>query len=203
MPRSRRNAPYGLTANDMRIRGVPGFNPRKRSVGNGRSAMLLGRLDGITLLGRKPIPRSALKGWHVGYIPEGKRLVLIRSTKRKVGVDALSASVRKRHREFHERDARAAVLYDLPDAVGAKQQAGLIESLTYVVPPSVDSPSKQGYRWVHAFGDHGESGHGPMNGEPKKYPTSLMPALDVDRHDNLFVRRRPGNKYDVTTWIYW
>lgn len=165
--------------------------------------MLLGTLNGLTLHGREPCSKLALKGWYVGYIPEGKRLVLMRKTRRELPVEALSSSVRARHRQFHEEAPKKAILYDMPNTRGQKQEVGLIESLTYVVPPSVKSPSKSGYRWVHAFGDHGESGHGEMTDEPKEYPTYLMPALDVDQAGNLSIRRRPGNKYDVTEWIYW
>ena len=211
--RSRRNGALGLTAADYERRGVPGFsgyNPRSamgrrhaRGTGSGRSAMLLGTLNALKLHNHEPCSRQALKGWYVGYIPEGKRLVLMRKTRREVPVEALSASVYARHRQFHEQAPRKAILYDLPTTKGLKEQVGLIESLTYVVPPSVNSPSKSGYRWVHAFGDHGESGHGEATDQPKQYPTHLMPALDVDKAGNISIRRRSGNKYDVTEWIYW
>lgn len=210
--RARRNGALGLTAADYERREVPGFsgyNPRsamgrrRLGGGNGRSAVLLGTLDALVLHGRTPCSKQALKGWYVGFIPEGKRLICMRRTRREVPLDALSLSVRQRHRQFHGQAPSKAILYDLPNTKGSKEQVGLIESLTYVVPSSVKSPSKSGYRWVHAFGDHGESGHGEATERTTTYPTHLMPALDVDRAGNISVRRRPGNKYDVTTWIYW
>jgi hypothetical protein len=82
------------------------------------------------------------------------------------------------------------------------RQLGLIRSLTYSIPPNLRSPEKKGFNWVHAFGDHGESGHGPLTRE-KKYPDHLKPMAMIDRKGNLFIVRRPKNKYHVTKWIYW
>ncbi len=64
------------------------------------------------------------------------------------------------------------------------------------------SPEKRGFKWVHLFGDHGEGGHGSFKGE-KQYPDRLKPALLVNLNGDLFIRRRPGNKFDVSKWIYW
>ncbi len=72
-----------------------------------------------------------------------------------------------------------------------------------MTPRHIPSLQKRHSRWVHEFGDHGESGHGAHDGRIKGYPTKLMPMLCRDSAGNFFIKRKPGNKYDVTEWIYW
>jgi hypothetical protein len=161
---------------------------------------LLGHLSELVLNDGRTCSRKKLAGLFLGWLPSKRDLVIVRKTTAKPGrVDSRVAAL---HRKFHDAPPRRAVSYELPDVVGPLREVGLIKSISYVVPENVASPSKRGANWVHAFGDHGEEGHGPVTRE-KKYPTSLMPSLVTDRRGNLFIKRRKGNKYKVTEWIYW
>lgn len=171
------------------------------------SGLLLGHLTALVVVtpGGREIAAGdkQLKGWFVGWMPDAKKdFVFVKQAKGRPG--AVSAKVIKVFRQFHNSAPQRASVWNRPDPVGAPTLVGLIKSLTYVIPSWMKSPQKSGYKWVHAFGDHGESGHGPINGRGEKvYPQKLMPAIYQDRAGNIFVKRRAGNKYDVTEWIYW
>jgi len=173
------------------------------------SGLILGHLTALVLRrGNREfhVSPSRLRGWFVGWVPTAsKDFVLVKAMRgRVVQPGPLSAKAISVFKQFHGHAPKRATVYDRPDPVGGLHEAALIKSLTYVVPEWIDSPEKRGAKWVHAFGDHGESGHGPIDTRGEKvYPTRLMPALLEDSVGNIYVKRRPGNRYDVTKWIYW
>jgi hypothetical protein len=198
----RRNSPYGSTIAE---RQLAGGNPRARA-GNLRasqSGVCLGRLDELVFETQDGIGKftpQQLRGLFVAWIPSGKRLAIVRKAKGIPG--QLDSATRQVHQQFHDSAPSRASVYQEADPVGRQHAVALIRSLTYVVPQSIKSPQKHGYKWVHAFGDHGESGHGPMRRE-KTYPDSLKPLLITDDVGNFWIKRRAGNKFSVTDWIYW
>lgn len=194
-PLRRRNAPWGSTSAEA-DRTRTG-NPR----GTGKSGVYLGKLDDMVVEVRGVAKHMKPGSLHVAWVPSKRDLALVVKSSAKPGT--VDAATRVTHQKFHASPMTKAVAYDWPTPVGRLTQIGLIRSLTYVVPQNVKSPTKHGYKWVHAFGDHGESGHGPMRNGEKVYPDSLKPALCKDTRGKLFVCRRPGNKYKVTDWIYW
>ena len=146
------------------------------------------------------VSKSALRGAYLAWMPSTDDFAVVFPTRGNPG--RLSPAVQRIHREFHDSAPKRAVAYEWPDRVGALRSAGRVRSLTYIVPRAINSPEKQNYRWVHAFGDHGESGHGEYEGT-KTYSRRLMPELMIDGRNHMFIKRRPGNRYDVTKWIYW
>jgi hypothetical protein len=106
----------------------------------------------------------------------------------------LPASVERAHRKFHQAPSAKAVMANVPDSAGGEITVGLVKSLTYLVPPQINSPEKNPHHWHHAFGDTGHKGG-------DHYPERVMPALVRDRAGNLFIRRRPGNIFRVDTWL--
>lgn len=193
---SRRNSPYGSTSAEREMSG----NPRRSGSGSG---VLLGTLDelvvdqgGETITAKK----SRLRGLYLAWIPSSKSLAIVRKALGQPG--ELSNATRQIHKLFHNTEPTASATYEWPERTGREYRLGLIRSLTYVVPPKIKSPEKHGYKWVHKFGDHGEEGHGPMRGE-KQYSDTLKPYLLENAKGDLFIQRRPGNKFDVTKWIYW
>ncbi len=173
-------------------------NPRGRA---GKSGVYLGKLDEIVVETGGRTFHLDSKTLHVAWVQSKRDLALVLKSRAKPGkVDAQSVAI---HQKFHASPMTKAVAYEWPTPVGRLRKIGLIRSLTYVVPPGVNSPTKHGFKWVHAFGDHGESGHGPMRNGEKVYPDMLKPSLCEDEKGNYFVCRRPGNKYKVTDWIYW
>lgn len=202
--RNPRNAPWGSTIAEA----TQLANPRKRAATgsglarkSGGSGTYLGKLVELVVDTTKGAKRLTLRREHLAWVPTKRALAIVFSSKAKPGV--LDGASRRTHLKFHASQVAKTVAYDWPTPVGKLHQLGLIRSLTYVVPPGVKSPVKQGFRWVHAFGDHGESGHGPMRNGEKVYPDKLKPALMEDAQGNLFIVRRPGNKFNVTDWIYW
>lgn len=194
--RSRRNSPFGSTSAERELGG----NPQRATSGSG---VLLGMLDElvIEIRGRThSASKSRLRGLYLAWMPSEKSLAIVRKAPGNPGM--LSDDTRRIHKLFHNTEPSASATYDWPERTGQERRVGLIRSLTYVVPPKIRSPEKQGFKWVHAFGDHGEAGHGPIRGE-KRYSDSLKPLLLENRKGELFIQRRPGNKFDVTKWIYW
>jgi hypothetical protein len=175
----------------------------KRSIGGvGAGAILLGHLTEIVLSNGMKVNEGYLHKLYVAWLPSRKDLVVVKKVNARPG--RVDADAIRRHRKFHGSAPKKAATYDLPERRGRQTQVGLIESLTYVVPNDVDSPEKANISWFHKFGDHGESGHGSVEeGEDKKYPQKYMPMLLTDDAGNLTIKRRPGNKYKVTDWIFW
>ena len=172
----------------------------KRSV-NGQSGVMLGNLTELVLADGSVASHQSLKGLYLAWMPHQNELAIV---KKKAGKPApVSRESKAIFKKFHQSNSRRAATYEWPIMSGRKTLEGLIRSLTYVVPQTIKSPGKHGARWVHAFGDHGESGHGPVTEREKKYPERLMPALYSDAKGNLIIKRRSGNKYKVTEWIYW
>ncbi len=176
-------------------------NPRRR----GGSGVLLGVLDELvvdSLDGKSTMTASKarLRGMYLAWMPGEKALAIVRKAKGTPGT--LGGEARRIHKLFHNVDPTKSATYDWPERGGNERRVGIIRSLTYVVPPSLDSPEKKNHRWVHKFGDHGEEGHGPFR-DRKQYSDSLKPLLLENGRGELFIQRRPGNKYDVTEWIYW
>jgi hypothetical protein len=215
--RRRRNGAFGADAGEY---GHAGWNPRRRnptqqrtrtqqhhpglirSVSGQRSGVLLGQLvelvcdvEGETLSANP----ARLRGLFVAWMPGYQDLAIVRRAHGPVG--RLSEATIGIHRQFHASAPRKASSWNWPERGGARPM-GLIRTLTYVVPEWVESPEKRGFKWVHNFGDHGELGHGEIQGEVE-YADTLKPMLLENRHGDLFIQRRPGNKYDVTKWIYW
>ncbi len=197
-----RNAPWGMSTERERV-NPRHMGKRRISGGDGSSGILLGSLTELEIRkgdGEERVVKP--KGAYLAWIPTSKTLAIVYKVKGAPSSRNLPESVRRAHQVFHNAPPKAAVQYKWPDPVGTKRTIGYVKTITYTVPASISSPSKRGYRWVHAFGDHGESGHGPL-GRPKQYPQSLMPALQVDSAGNAYITRRPGNKFKVTDWIYW
>jgi hypothetical protein len=147
-------------------------------------------------------------GSFLGWLPAGRKLVVVKKAKgQKVltNVRMPASTVGKIqgvHRKFHGVSPQKFNTYVWPDAVGKLTPVGLIVSLIYDIPPGLRSPGKVRYQWNHEFGDHGERGHGRVSGQGN-YPEKLMPLLVKDQKGNLFIKRRPGNKFYVTDWLYW
>lgn len=161
--------------------------------------MLLGQLVELVLHDGRKMSASKLRGTFLAWMPSSNNFAVV--TRAKAAPGALSAKSREVFRRFHKTETKKAAAYDWPTP-SSKTQVGRLKSLTYVVPQAVKSPEKHGFRWVHEFGDHGERGHGQHDGF-KGYPTHLMPMLLRGNDGSIHIKRMPGNKYDVTEWIYW
>jgi hypothetical protein len=206
--RRRRNGVMGSTIAEHEHlgwnpnRGRRGRYPGSINIDGHRSGVLLGHLAELvvdTPSGTFSASPQMLKGLFLAWMPGGQELIVVR---RKAGrAVPLSAETINIHRQFHEVEPQRAVTYDRPTKHGMKK-VGLIKTITYVIPEGVKSPGKAGAKWVHHFGDHGEEGHGPMRGE-KQYPDRFKPLLLENEDGDFIIQRRPGNKYDVTKWIYW
>jgi hypothetical protein len=193
--RNPRNSPYGSTSAEYAHHANPG---RK----TGGSGTLLGHLDDLVVCRNgkdSQVPKSRMRGLFVAWMPGSRDLALVR--KKGPARGAVSPTAASLFRQFHGSNPKAGS-YEWPDPVGGLREIGRLRSITYVVPETIKSPEKTGFRWVHAFGDHGESGHG-LHTKTKSYPERLMPALCEDSRGALFIRRKPGNKYYVSRWIYW
>jgi len=170
--------------------------------------VLLGHLVEMVLMtarGDRKAGPGSLKGLYLAWFPSQKNFGIVRKIKgaKRRTLSALSSKDREVYQKFHQNAIQRITDFKLPDPVGTVLPLGRLRSLTYVTPRHIPSLQKRHSRWVHAFGDHGESGHGPHDGRIKGYPTSLMPVLARDDAGNFFIKRKPGNKYDVTEWIYW
>lgn len=166
------------------------------------SGVLMGNLTEIVVRknGRDRVikPKKCLIGW----IPKGKHVAVLKKAKNPPRAGGVSNAVKKIHKKFHKTKSNKTEMYEWPDAVGKKVNVGRIVSLTYVVPKSLRSPGKNGFRWHHEFGDHGERGHDNVD-ESGNYPQKYMPMLQKDSKGNYYIKRMPGNKYYVTDWLYW
>lgn len=174
-----------------------------RVKGGAATGVDLGILESMELEdGRTLHPR----GCHLAWMPQQRALAI--TIKARGRPARLSSATKRVHRQFHASEPQRAVTYEWPDQRGSLRLLGLMRKITYIVPKHIRSPDKRQadgmpIRWVHAFGDHGESGHGPVGGPEKRYPQHLMPALVEDAAGNLFIKRRAGNKFNVSDWIYW
>jgi hypothetical protein len=204
--RRRRNGIAGVSSAEY---AHAKWNPRGRrsrsrpSRGGNGSGVLLGILSELVVdvKGKTLEANSArLKGLFLAWMPGDNALAIVRKTNGRPG--RLSAQAMKIHREFHDVPPQRATAFDRPRRDSSCKKVGLIRSLTYRIPAGLKSPQKSQAIWVHKFGDHGEEGHGPLRGE-KQYSDSLKPYLLENSKGDLFIQRRPGNKYDVTKWIYW
>ncbi len=124
----------------------------------------------------------------------GARRFVICTTKRRAVGAKLPSSVTKAHLRFHRAGPRHVDVVDAPAPCGAMKQIGLVKALVYKVPRRLKSPGKNRFLWHHAFGDTGHNGG-------SDYPLKVMPALMRDAKGNLFIKRRPGNIFNVDTWI--
>jgi hypothetical protein len=138
-------------------------------------------------------PRDYWLAWD----PSTRNLII---GKKRKGHGTLSPAVRAIHKKFHTAESRSTSMIEFPDGA-AQGSSGLLVSLTYRVPRGIASPQKNPYTWVHKFGDHGELGHGKFR-EGKEYPESVMPLL-VMGAGKFWIKRRRGNRYFVTDWLYW
>jgi hypothetical protein len=113
-----------------------------------------------------------------------------------------SEGFRKRHVRFHAAPPAAARIMDWPKPDGQTRPLGLVEAVIYDA-SGIDSPSKGRHQWIHHFGDRGSHHHhhGSAPADPGHFPERVMPHLDVDQSGNLFIVRRPGNRYRVGDWI--
>jgi len=166
---------------------------------------MLGKLTELvidTKNGTKKYGRGELASTaYVAWLPKKKTLAVV-FKRAKGNPGRLDDDTLKAHQLFHNCAPQRASVFEWPDQKGTLKPFGLLRSITYVVPKSTRSPEKNQYQWVHAFGDHGEEGHGEMTRE-KTYPDRYKPGIMLDADGNLFIVRRPGNKYFVSTWIYW
>lgn len=172
---------------------------------NPRSGILLGTLDEMVIetpQGLRRMGRRDFRGAHLAWLPSKRNFAIVYSPRNGTSANVLSEAIVRKHVKFHGVRPKSAVQYEWPNPQGPMRKLGLIKSLTYSIPASLDSPGKKGIKWVHAFGDHGESGHGP-HVRTKDYPQHFKPEAKVDRKGRVFIGRRPGNRYDVTDWIFW
>ncbi len=137
------------------------------------------------------------KGYWLVWDPSSRNLLI---GKKRSGHGKLSPAVIALHKKFHTAPPTTTSIIEYPDG-SPRGSSGLLVSLTYRVPRGVKSPQKNPYTWVHKFGDHGESGHGKFR-EGKAYPESVMPLL-VCGGGKYWIKRRRGNRYYVTDWLYW
>jgi hypothetical protein len=147
---------------------------------------------------RKIKPKKSFVAW----IPKGKHLAILKAAKNNPKPKGVSGSVEKLHKKFHKTKSNKSKVYEWPDIEGDLIEVGRIVSLTYTVPKWLRSPGKNGYRWHHEFGDHGERGHGDVR-ESGNYPQKFMPLLLKDEKGNYYIKRVRGNRYYVTDWLYW
>lgn len=211
MSRGRSRRRNGMMGTTLAEHQHAGWNPRHEhfrrgalAAGGNRSGVLLGRLSELVVEDSQGLLRptpAALKGLYVAWFPSGDDLGIVRLRGGRPG--PLSVQVRNIHTRFHQAPPRSAVTFDRPTQ-GPWKRVGLLRTLSYIVPEHIVSPGKKGANWVHHFGDHGERGHGPMteDGDPG-YSDSLKPMLLENAKGEMRIQRRPGNKYDVTEWIYW
>lgn len=164
------------------------------------SAVGLGNLDNLVYRDERGDhtirPGRVWLAWH----PEARALLIC--LKRRGRGQALSTSVRKAHRKFHDSPVRSSIASEWPEPRGQVKAFGLLRELTYKVPRQIVSPWKNKYLWRHQFGDHGQN----PDLEPTadvRYSPRFMPYLAKDGAGNLYIVRRPGNKYFVNKWIMW
>ena len=138
----------------------------------------------------------------MAWMPKTKDLALVRKSLAS-GAGRVDQESLRIFKQFHNGDSRKASGYEWPDQSGGLRCLGRLRTLAYVVPDSIPSPNKRGFRWVHEFGDHGERGHGEHDGSTHGYPIRYMPKLFKDAAGNLFIKRQPGNRYYVKDWLYW
>jgi hypothetical protein len=139
------------------------------------------------------------RGKWLCWCPSSRDL-LVGTREGKTSLGSISRSVESIHRRFHAAAPRSASIVEIPRRAGARP-VGLLVSLTYVVPKDIESPQKNSYNWIHWFGDHGERGHGEATDAPV-YPARYMPML-MQKGSDWFIKRRKGNRYVVTDWLYW
>lgn len=174
-----------------------------RARSSAASGVLLGHLDSLIVTnGSSDRSVAGLSGLFVAWMPKTRDLAIVRRAgARAVGsVDAESLRI---FRKFHAGESRRTGGYEWPEQSGSLRCLGRLRTLAYVVPTSIPSPQKRGFRWVHEFGDHGERGHGEHDGKAHGYPVKYMPKLFKDSAGNFFIKRQPGNKYYVEDWLYW
>lgn len=140
------------------------------------------------------------RGRWLAWSPAKRELLICR--KGSGSTAALSAGVRRIHGQFHDEPSHKALAAVWPDPRRPLTKLGCLVNLIYKVPKSVISPQKNPYRWSHSFGDHGESGRG-LGRATKQYPERYMPHLYRDLAGNLYIKRRPGNRYYVAKWLMW
>jgi hypothetical protein len=163
--------------------------------------MLLGHLVSLEVRQGGRIRKVSSRGAYLGYLPGSKTLCVLKGKVRSAGKQ-VSGGILRLHKQFHNCPPAAANVYEWPDPRGEKRSVGRIVAVTYKIPKGMKSPKKGKYLWRHEFGDHGERGHGPA-GNSGNYPEKFMPLLQQDRAGNLYIKRVPGNKFYVTSWIYW
>lgn len=164
--------------------------------------VLMGNLTELVV--RKPNGREITikpRGRRIGWVPSRRDLIIVKAKPGGVARNP-PGSIAGIHKKFHNVAPQKFRHYEWPDPVGGKNPVGLIVSLTYTIPDDLKSPEKKQYRWCHEFGDHGERGHGTMRSRGN-YPERLMPLLLKDHAGNLYIKRRKGNKYYVSDWLYW
>lgn len=159
--------------------------------------VILGRLQELKLEDGRSLGSTDLRGCYLAWVPSRKDLVIVHRKLKKTG--KISEKTADAHREFHAANPSRVSCFDWSPPKGVRV-IGRLQSLIYDIPKEMRSPEKKKFRWDHAFGDHGERGHGPSRGV-KKYSRSLMPKLCEDRNGDLFIVRVPGNKYYVRDWI--
>jgi len=164
---------------------------------------LLGALDELELESGEVFGKADLRGCYLGWVHARKELIVVHKRIRDVPAASLSANTRKKHSTFHDAAPSRATQFDWDPKPANTRDLGRIRALTYSIPKALRSPEKAKFRWHHAFGDHGEHGHGPTSGKKKSYPAHFMPGLSEDSRGNLYIVRKPGNKFDVRDWIWW
>jgi hypothetical protein len=106
------------------------------------------------------------------------------------------------HRRFHGAPPHSARPMHAPEAGVDARVLGLLESVIYDT-ASIASPAKRGHHWIHHFGDVGARGHGPIRPNAvSPYPLRVMPALLSDACGDMFIIRRPGNRYTLRDWLW-
>ena len=166
-----------------------------------RSVIGLGRL--LALIVRQP------DGRRVRIAPQDERWLAWRAAARELLVlrpgrgpeVAPAPSARRGHAYFHGAPPAGARPMVAPTRGAGVRALGLLESLTYTA-AGIASPTKRDHHWIHQFGDRGERGHGRTRADAASpYPERAMPLVEVNAAGDLFIRRRPGNRYTVRDWV--
>lgn len=141
-------------------------------------------------------PRGRWLAWH----PKARAILLCE--KRRGRGSRLSSDVKRIHRRFHDSPTRSSILTEWPQPQGPVKAFGLLRELTYKVPKGILSPQKNPYLWRHQFGDYGQFSHLPPDTD-FNCPLRFTPYIAKDSVGNLYIIRRPGNKYYLGKWLMW
>lgn len=158
-----------------------------------RNGVTIGKVTQLeVLLPNGTKKKINLKNRWLAWEPATKNLHIVQI--KKIVNKTIPPNIKNIHKKFHRAvPKKTAFVAEAPSPKNAKF-IGLLKALVYEVPKNtIKSPTKNKYRWHHAFGDTGHKG-----GE---YPPKYMPALLKTPSGEYIIKRRKGNIYKVDTWI--